>query len=125
MNLFDDLESDVFRITTDVFGYEASWTPYLTGIPVLALNKVHFKDPNKKNDEVEYEKIDFASKDPYIEYFFPDWEGLYEVGRTGQARKEIITIQLPTGPQNFSVRDVAKIWDGRTYRVTLHILISP
>lgn len=123
-NAFDSMESNLFRTTTNVFGYDASWIPSgsTDGAPLTAV--VHLKDPNKLGDKYEHERVDFKVKQPVMEYFEPAFPGLMEsVETTGGGAQEIVSINVSTNStpvlKQFYVTEVTKIWDGKTYLAIL------
>lgn len=112
MNFFDSiLKPSLFKITTDTFGYTASWVPALGTVPLIA--RVHFKDPVKLDKELVMERTDFKVVDPIMEYLEPDFPGLLESVENGG--REIVFIE----GVRYGVTEVISKWDGDTRYATL------
>lgn len=116
---FDDLALIVFRTTAEVFGYEASWVPFLFPDSIYSVKNVHFKDPNAEGSEKEIDRIDYKEKEPFMQYYEGDFPGLLE-SVTSSRNEEEVTIKMASGTvRTFEVVDVNRIFDGRTYKAIL------
>lgn len=119
-NIFDTLEASLHKTTTRTFGYTATWLPsVLAEVPgaVPYTKVVHLKDPNKYGDRKELEKIDFAAKNPVMEYFEGDFPGLEFAANDGG--DERVTIDRAGILTVYSVLNVNAIHDGFTYLAVL------
>lgn len=107
-NLFDDLQDASFDVVTNTYGYDATWSPSEGGDDVVA--RVLFNNPTNK------QKLSGVEYDPYhykMEYKKGDLPGLKEaIDKTGT---ETVTIQ----GQQYYVRQVLTLFDGRTMEATL------
>ena len=112
MNLFDNLQNQLFNTTTSVFGYDAEWQPSAGG--ALQVARVHFKKPNEERAIAK--RIEF---DPFIftmEYKEGDFVGLAESVRNGNNENVLVD------GKTFYVREIIAHWDGKTYRAQLENL---
>lgn len=110
MNPFDNLQSLSFGITTQLMGYDASWTPIAGGGEKTA--RVLFKDPSEVSElaGVEYNPLGFM-----MEYQQGDFDGLFESARSG----DVETVRV--NGQDYYVKSVKAFYDGKTLRARLEV----
>jgi hypothetical protein len=105
-NIFDDMQDGLFDLTTEIFGYDASWTPSTPG-SVEQVARVNYRKPNEKDSITN--GIVFMPLVYFIEYkegVFPELKTLVDNGSD-----EIIIIK---GAQHI-VRSVQRMYDGKTF----------
>lgn len=100
------MKSQLFDLTTDIFGYDGSWNGESA--------RVHFRQPNDKDMLVT--GIQYLPTDYFMEYKQGVFSGLYESVRSGNV--QIVTIE---GSQ-YQVRSVARRYDGDTYQAHIEKL---
>lgn len=106
MNIFDSLQNTMFNTVTKTMGYDATWN--------LLTARVLFKGPTEK------EKLKDADYDPdklEMEYKAGDFVGLY----TLLENNEMQTVTI-IGIGNFTVKSVAKKFDGKTFIARLQVI---
>ena len=100
----------LFDLTTDTFGYDASWTPFGGQSPTQT-GRVHYRRPTEKDvltNGLEYEPFVF-----FMEYKEGVFTGLLESVRNGVT--EIVTVN----GINHQVRSVSRAYDGETLQAHL------
>lgn len=110
-NPFDGYIQKMFDVTTNVMGYDASWTPSSVEDAQVMVGRVHYREPNEKEmlaNGVQYMPFVFI-----MEYKVGVFPGLQEDVRMG--RSEIVTVN---GVQHY-VRSVVKTVDGQTFEAQL------
>lgn len=108
-NIFDSMQDRLFDVTTDTFGYEASWIPTSGGTPLSG--RVHYRRPNEKDSMTS--GVIYAPFVYFMEYKEGVFDGLQASVRSGG--DEFVTIQ---GVQHI-VRSVERVYDGKTYQAHL------
>ena len=111
-NIFDNLQDNLFNLTTTVFGYDAEWTPSAGG--PLQVARVHYKKPNEARNQ--FGEVDFNPNIHMMEYKEGDFTGLYEAVRNGGTEHVTVNGTL------FYVREIKARWDGKTYYAQLDTL---
>lgn len=111
-NIFDSLRDSAFDVTTNVMGYDASWTPSATpdADPITA--RVHFKDSNMKE---ALGGVDYMPLNPFIEYRYPFLPGLYEAVRAANGGEVIVIDGV-----SYDISTVDRLADGKTYKAVLN-----
>ncbi len=110
VNIFDSMQDGLFDITTNTFGYEASWQPTAGGTPLTG--RVHYRRPNEKDSMTS--GVAYAPFVFFMEYKEGVFDGLQEAVRNGST-DEVVTVQGVT----HYVRSVERVYDGRTYQAHL------
>lgn len=108
-NPFDGFIQKVFDITTNVMGYDATWTPSEEGSEQLT-GRVHYREPNHE------EMMNGVQFTPFIfvmEYKKGVFDGLQDSVRRGGV--ESVTINGAT----HYVRSIKKTADGQTFEAQL------
>lgn len=108
-NPFDGYLQNIFDVTTNTMGYDATWTPSLGGEQLTG--RVHYREPNEKDmiaSGVQYMPFVFI-----MEYKVGVFNGLQESVRTGNT--EIVVVNNAS----HYVRSVTKIADGQTFEAQL------
>lgn len=113
-SIFDGLKNNAFDITTNIIGYDASWTPTVEEdvepLPTLSA-KVHFRKPDEK--DVMRDGVEYAPSSYFMEYRVPFFPGLYESVRFGGT--EIVTVD---GTQYYA-RQATRVNDGDTILINM------
>jgi hypothetical protein len=109
-NLFDGLQNQLFDLTKDVFGYDATWSPSTGG--AVRETRVLFREPNEaeKQQAGNYMPTDF-----YCEFRTGDDFGILLYNSLRVGNNEEVTINGRT----FDVLEVVAAWDGKTYKAKL------
>lgn len=111
MNLFDALQDGMFDTVSDVYGYDASWTPSAGGAPVTG--RVLLKEPTKEYDLNGVPVTPFHRILEWRKGVLPE---LFEAIRA--KRNERVTIN----GQQYWCRTVQADYDGKTYRAEIEII---
>lgn len=109
-NLFDGLRDSAYDVTLATFGYDASWTPIETPEADPFIARVHYKDPNDKEN---LGGVEYTPLSPFMEYRSPSFPGLYESARSNSG--EVVIVD----GREYSVRSVERKFDGKTYMAIL------
>lgn len=106
---FDGLMQTAFDVTTNVMGYDATWTPSAEG-SLEQVGRVHYREPNHEEmmNGVQYSPFIFV-----MEYKIGVFDGLQESVRSGSIEQVLVNNSL------HYVRSVRKISDGRTFEAQL------
>jgi hypothetical protein len=113
-NIFDNMRDSLFDLTTQTFGYDASWTP-VGGESPTQTGRVHFRRPTEKDvltNGVEYMPFVF-----FMEYKEGVFTGLLDSVRNGVL--ETVTVN----GINHYVRSVGRAYDGETLQAHLERII--
>jgi len=108
MAIFDRLKNNMFDITLNVMGYDASWTNSQTAEILTA--KVHFKYPTPPEDLAG---VEYFPQEPYMEFKQGDFEGLKELVDDNSTETVIID------GRSYYVRSVDRKYDGDTLTAVL------
>lgn len=111
-NIFDNLRDGAFDVTLKVMGYDASWMPSDESVTEPYTARVHFKDPNEKE---ELRGVDFAPLNPFMEYRYPSFPGLYEAVRAHNGGEVVII-----DGSSYDVLTVERSADGKTYKAQVY-----
>lgn len=104
---FDRLADTVFKTTTDVFGYDATWLPSNGGEIMNA--RVHLKEPN---NEFELAGFEFNPRTHIMEWRKGDFSGLESNSATGN---ESVTVNGSV----YHVLHVKAVADGKTFQAVM------
>jgi hypothetical protein len=107
MNLFDNIQRQMFNTVSNVYGYDAIWNKSTGG---TVTGRILLKEPTK---EYDLNGVPFTPFNSIMEYQTGVFEGLFEAAR--KKTTETVTI----GGVEFYVRHVEAVYDGRTYRADL------
>jgi hypothetical protein len=110
MNLFDNIQNQLYDVTTNVFGYDATWTPSGGGAQQTA--RVHFKKPTRpyKSYQTEYNPFEYL-----MEFKEGDFAGLVDAVRSGSP--EPVEIEGKT----YYCRELTSEFDGKTYYMKIEL----
>ena len=108
MNLFDNIQKQMFDTVGTVYGYDAVWTPSIGGDDVAG--RVLLKEPTQ---EYDVNGVPYTPFHSIMEYRSGVFEGLFDAVRS--KRNEVVTI----GSLTYFVRHVEAAYDGKTYRASI------
>lgn len=108
-NPFDGYMQKIFDVTTNVMGYDATWTPSTEGSETQT-GRVHYREPNHEEimNGVQYTPFVFV-----IEYKLGVFDGLQDSVRRG------VIEQVTVNGATHYVRSVRKTADGQTFEAQL------
>lgn len=108
MNLFDGIQDMMFDVVTEVYGYQASWTPSAGGAAITG--PCLLKEPTKDYD---MNGVAYTPFHRIMEYRQGYFSGLFEAVRAKSDETVIIK------GKSYYVRNVQAAYDGKTYRAEI------